>query len=244
MEQPPVVNIALREIVATMVNLAIDMENNEDRKNKLIRAKENALEGYNRVTDQGSDIFGSKFKNTTVTLIDSSDGVARCGNCHWEAHGDRCLNCGTRFRLPRDDDYYDTDDDDSDDQEQFTVNGIGDGIDSEDSFVVYTDEENEHGMGESEQDAIVLNEYDDDDFHSVNSSVDSVQFEGFSDTDPDLHFQNHHHLHNRHHNLQGDDSMWPEEASGRNNSLSSLARAVEYFHNQSELLETGSRESP
>lgn len=235
MEQPPVMNIALRDIVTVVVNLAIDVEIDEDRKAKLIRAKENASKNYIRITALGEDIFGDKFKNTTLTLIDRSDGVARCGNCHWEAHGSRCINCGTRFRMPRDDDYYDSEADEDysdDDQEQFTVNGIeGDDLYSDDSFVVYTDDEAQMG---TEGDPITVDEDDDEDFHSV----DSVEFEGFSDTESDFHSQHHHDIHH-HHNSHGDDAMWPEDESGGSNTLiSSLTRAVDYFHSQTESLET------
>lgn len=45
-----------------------------------------------------NNLFKKVFKMTGRAVIDTSDGVARCSNCHWEVHGDRCPNCNIRLR--------------------------------------------------------------------------------------------------------------------------------------------------
>lgn len=66
-----------------------------------------AREVVRRDRDSGR-LFANVFRNAAVCTVDRSDGVARCGNCHWEAHGSRCLNCGVRFLQPPDDEEYDS----------------------------------------------------------------------------------------------------------------------------------------
>lgn len=136
-ENKPILNVPLRQISRNISDLIIEMSKDKDEADRIKSQREEAIEEYQEDFEQNA-LFGDAFKSA-LTLIDRSDGVPRCGNCHWEAHGTVCLHCGTRFRIPREDSYYDSDDGDAydeDDEETTRYGGNGrEEYDSEDSFI-------------------------------------------------------------------------------------------------------------
>lgn len=144
LEQPPSLNVQLRTISRSITELMAEVSGPVQGQ-QMLNAMTDANEEYQRSYESG-DLFEGIFKKLALTLIDNSDGVPRCGNCHWEAHGSSCLHCGTRFRISRDDDYYDSDDGDAYDEDENENDNAGDGdgedggddvneYDSDDSFV-------------------------------------------------------------------------------------------------------------
>ncbi|GEQ70901.1 hypothetical protein JCM33374_g4581 [Metschnikowia sp. JCM 33374] len=136
MEEPPILNIQLREVSKSITDLVIDTLEDDKHKAELRDARTRVIDEYEEAT-KAKRLFRDAF-NSAPTLIDRSDGVPRCGNCHWEAHGSVCLHCGTRFRTPHDDSYYDTDDGDAynEDREEIEMSEVdAPNYDSEDSFV-------------------------------------------------------------------------------------------------------------
>ena len=116
--------------------MVIDTLEDEKHKTELKDARQRLIDEYDQAT-RAKSLFRDAF-NSARTLVDRSDGVPRCGNCHWEAHGSVCLHCGTRFRTPRGDLYYDSDDGDAynEDREEVELYGVDHAnYDSEDSFV-------------------------------------------------------------------------------------------------------------
>jgi len=64
---------------------------------EVLRDREMKIKYYKK--DVGSNnLFKRVFKNTGYALVDTSDGVARCSNCHWEVDGNRCPNCNIHLR--------------------------------------------------------------------------------------------------------------------------------------------------
>lgn len=138
METAPVLNIQLRDVSKTISDVVIDSIANDSHKSLLRDARQERIDEFDQ-DNRNNRLFGDSFKST-LTLVDTSDGVPRCGNCHWEAHGSVCLHCGSRFRVPRSDLYYDSEDGDAynEDQDEVEVYGIAselDAYDSADSFV-------------------------------------------------------------------------------------------------------------
>lgn len=133
LDKVPVLNLKLMEISKVMVDLAIDVATDEE-KEKLIKQRQDAEVGYEE-DRKVKRLFGDIFRSVT-TLLDTSDGVPRCGNCHWEANGSTCLHCGTRFRVPA----RNADGDDSDTEVFYNTTAPytheePDEYDTEDSFV-------------------------------------------------------------------------------------------------------------
>lgn len=136
-ENKPTLNLQLKEICKSLLDMIIDakLENYEVLKNHKLESENN----YN-LDVRNKSLFGDLF-NTTMTLIDTSDGVPRCGNCHWEAHGPICQHCGTRFRINPNSRFgagYDDDDDEDEENFQDVIAGYHrevDAYDSEDSFI-------------------------------------------------------------------------------------------------------------
>lgn len=105
-----------------------------------------------KVWDRRNNIYEQAVRDDTLygdlfdqaqTMIDTSDGVPRCGNCGWEVHGEQCDHCGVQLRHPVDE--FDDDEGDigiytdDDDDGQIRLNGR-DSYESDDGFVV-SDEE-------------------------------------------------------------------------------------------------------
>ncbi|RLV93776.1 RING finger protein PSH1 [Spathaspora sp. JA1] len=111
-DHKPILNIQLKEISKGMVDLLIDTDSKD--KLHLIGIRDESIKSFEN-DKSCKQIFGNLFKGA-VMLIDNSDGVPRCGNCHWEAHGNVCNHCGTRFRNARNmvDGDFDGDDDEED----------------------------------------------------------------------------------------------------------------------------------
>lgn len=138
METAPVLNIQLRDISKTISDVVIDSLSNQTQKKLLQDTRQERVDEFDQ-DNRNNRLFGDSFKST-LTLVDTSDGVPRCGNCHWEAHGSVCLHCGSRFRVPRSDLYYDSEDGDAynEDQDEVALYGVAgeqDAYDSADSFV-------------------------------------------------------------------------------------------------------------
>ncbi|KAM9919244.1 hypothetical protein OXX59_008086 [Metschnikowia pulcherrima] len=136
MAEPPVLNIQLREVSKSLTDMVIDTLEDAKYKEELIAARQQVIDEFEQATKSRS-LFRDAF-DSAQTLVDRSDGVPRCGNCHWEAHGSECLHCGARFRTPRGDSYYDSEDGDAynEDREEVEMYGIdAANYDSEDSFV-------------------------------------------------------------------------------------------------------------
>ncbi|OBA21390.1 hypothetical protein METBIDRAFT_42165 [Metschnikowia bicuspidata var. bicuspidata NRRL YB-4993] len=141
MEEPPILNIQLREVSKAVTDLVIDTLEDEKHKKELLDARLRLVAEYDQAA-KTKRLFREAF-NSAPTLVDRSDGVPRCGNCHWEAHGSVCLHCGARFRIPRGDLYFDSEDGDAynEDEEEVEMYGVDHAnYDSEDSFVDTRDE--------------------------------------------------------------------------------------------------------
>lgn len=186
LEQPPILNLQLKDMSRNITDMVIDtMEDNVHRK-ELDDARQGVLDEHENCK---SNLFGDAFKSA-LTLIDNSDGVPRCGNCHWEAHGSVCLHCGTTFRVPRNDLYYDSEDGDAynEDQNEVELYGIAgqDEYDSNDSFLDTRDVHLINHDLDSEQDDL-LSSSDDrwmneaaSDWNGAHSlSGESDQWDGF-----------------------------------------------------------------
>lgn len=136
LEQPPVLNIRLKDISKNITDIIIETLEDNLHKEELSAARESALDDYEE-GKKAKSLFEDAF-SSALTLVDTSDGVPRCGNCHWEAHGTTCLHCGARFRVPREDLYHDSDDGDAynEDEEEIELYGEeNNAYDSEDSFL-------------------------------------------------------------------------------------------------------------
>lgn len=135
LEHPPILNVQLKEIANYLIDMTITHEGDAEEAERLQQRRDEANKSYNYDLNHNK-LYGETFKSV-MTLVDNSDGVPRCGNCHWEAHGEECLHCGARFRIARDDDYYDSAEAYDEDDEEIQLYGRdeGDRYDSEDSFV-------------------------------------------------------------------------------------------------------------
>lgn len=163
-EEKPFLNLPLRHINKYISDVIIDATIDEQEKEKLIKHREQCELEYQRDFELKS-LFGKLFEST-LTLIDRSDGVPRCGNCHWEAHGSVCLHCGTRFRIPRDDDYYDSEDGDAYNEDAEELNN-----DEEDQTNEYDTADSFVDDGEP----IVYSDVDD------NLNISPEEWEGFEE---------------------------------------------------------------
>ena len=165
LEQPPILNVQLRDISRNLTDVIISAGDAKVGA-ELAQARSAANAEFLRATKSNS-LVGDVFLRA-VTLIDKSDGVPRCGNCHWEAHGSVCLHCGTRFRIPMDDDYYDSENGDAydEDDEEALRAQTGNGYDLDDSFI-------------DERDVVEIEvDLDNDDGHIL--STDEEAWDGFS----------------------------------------------------------------
>ena len=127
---------------------------------------------------KGKRVFDKIFESTAMTLVDTSDGVPRCGNCHWEAHGSLCMHCGARFRIPRDDDYYDSEDGDAynEDDEELMLERRG-GRDDDNG---HDNEANEYDT----QDSFIDNDSDSQaGGNESDSSANGMEWNGFQNGD-------------------------------------------------------------
>ncbi|ODV77043.1 uncharacterized protein CANTADRAFT_23876 [Suhomyces tanzawaensis NRRL Y-17324] len=109
-EHRPVMNIQLKDIAKNITDLIIETRSDQLERDRIAKHRNECISGY-EYDVKHNRAFGEIFKSA-LTFVDTSDGVPRCGNCHWEANGDVCLHCGTRFRVPQEDEYDSADDDD------------------------------------------------------------------------------------------------------------------------------------
>ena len=164
LKDPPVLNIHLRDISRAFTNLFIESLEDTDQAKVLKDTREEQILEFERKALLNKDLFGKSFLLLPV-VVDSSDGVARCGNCHWEAHGSVCLHCGARIRDPQNSDYYDSESGDAydeDEQEVELYGAEGGAYDTQDSFVDVRD------ISEINQDSGTASELDTDDLQDDN----------------------------------------------------------------------------
>lgn len=139
-DEKPILNVPLKQISQTMTDLLIDITEDREEREAIINHRKDAVNEYMQDAENKA-LFGALF-SSAVTLIDRSDGVPRCGNCHWEAHGTVCLYCGSSFRRSRIDysdleEYDDDEEEDGEEQEETENYGttVENAYDSEDSFI-------------------------------------------------------------------------------------------------------------
>ncbi|EGV63724.1 E3 ubiquitin ligase [Yamadazyma tenuis] len=134
LDTPPALNVVLKDISHRLVDVLLDQSSlGDNEKQELKLRQENSRKTYQFDMDHGR-LYGDAF-NSVVTMIDRSDGVARCANCHWEAHGSQCGHCGAVFRIPREEENYHQSDDAFSDSEDQVSEERDNRYDSEDSFV-------------------------------------------------------------------------------------------------------------
>ena len=133
----PTLNMKLNEVSKNLAELIIDARLDPNIESFVDRNKE-AMAKYESHAKK-KRVFGELFCGYSLTLIDNSDGVPRCGNCLWEAHGSVCLHCGSRFRnsdlIRGADDDDDDDDEDVDEFYQDVPAADEEHDDSDDSYV-------------------------------------------------------------------------------------------------------------
>lgn len=174
MQEPPVLNIKLKDACASICDLIIDTMEDDVHKAELQGARARLLAEYDTANRQKA-LFGDSFKTAPV-LLDNSDGVLRCSRCHWEAHGLVCLNCGLTFRTPRGDSYYDSEDGDAynEDAEEVEIYDVGPNeYDSQDSFL--DDRDEALVASEHSQDALLLSGEE----NHPESGLEEVPFHNF-----------------------------------------------------------------
>lgn len=139
----PRLNLSLRDMAKLVTEMMVDCTLDLDEKRRLRRVAQDRARAYD---DDFRDnaLFGELFDLAT-TMIDNLDGVPRCGLCGWEVHGLECDHCGAHLRRPVDE--FDEDEraayeQDSLDNSDIEIRLNGrDSYDSDDGFVVNSDEE-------------------------------------------------------------------------------------------------------
>ncbi|OWB66704.1 hypothetical protein B5S30_g2048 [[Candida] boidinii] len=135
MKREPVSNINVKHTVQIFTDILI--ENDPSIEKPLNAHKEENLEQfYLDSKSANGQLFKGIFNNFAEAVIDTSDGIPRCANCHWEVHGTVCLNCNRRLI------YENGDEEDEDDLSDF-VFGDADGIGSADDAGDYDDEDDD-----------------------------------------------------------------------------------------------------
>lgn len=126
----PVPNLMLKDISQAILDLMIEVTPDAEEKERLSRHRQDQCDSFYR--DQRENRWFHDQFESVLTPLDRSDGVPRCGACHWEAHGLVCLHCGARFRTALSDD-----DEDEAFSDEFREPGgaHGDDYDSDDSFL-------------------------------------------------------------------------------------------------------------
>lgn len=170
-ENKPVLNIKLKEVSKNITDMLIETSEEPSARAALEKERTDSVKGY-EYDAKHERLFGDLFKSA-LTLIDNSDGVPRCGNCHWEAHGSVCLHCGTEFRIPREEAFYDLEGEFHAEEEDGNAAGSLDEYDSADSFV------DSRGLEE------INGDLDSDDYDILSSDNEAVagEWHGFADCD-------------------------------------------------------------
>lgn len=135
----PTINVNLRSIVDGALESAVSLCPGLSDKFNLLR--NGCSKPYNE-DSESKQLFKGLFSGLATSVVDTSDGVARCSNCHWEAHGRVCLNCGVRFA--NGDDESDWDNSDEYDEDHDVTAGRGNWI-----YTGEDGEEEEEGSGGS-----------------------------------------------------------------------------------------------
>ncbi|KAK6201133.1 associated with histones/Spt16/Pob3 [Scheffersomyces amazonensis] len=222
----PVLNISLKEIIKNIQDLKLDVLVSIDNpkvieeRARILHHREDQLKNY-ELDKESQSLFDSLFTNSSVTLIDNSDGVPRCGNCHWEAHGPICNHCGFRIRGNRNNRelYYDSmegedfdfdgDDDgdrDLEDDDSIVLDHNNEDYDSDDSFVdtrpiseVMQDQRSDDGLlstddsSDNDEDTVHTAMLQDHSHHHQNSEDDDWQgFESPTTSDADVDHEHRH----------------------------------------------------
>lgn len=134
LKDPPVLNIHLRDVSKMLTETFIDSMEEGYQKQNSKDARAAQIREYEVALNSKKDLFGKSFRLVPTTL-DTSDGVLRCGNCHWEAHGSICYHCGEPIRNPQDEDSEEDDDFEQQEEEAELYGVDDDNYDSEDSFI-------------------------------------------------------------------------------------------------------------
>lgn len=203
LEVPPTLNVQLKEISSHLVETLID-HGDDNEKQELISRRDVANVQYQDDVKNGR-LYGEAFKNV-LTIVDKSDGVPRCGNCHWEAHGSECLHCGAVFRIPRDEydsaeeydedhleeQYYGAEDNAYDSNDSFIdgrgINDINGDLEDEDDILsdIETNSnrdswrgfEHNENFGNDTNDLSSEGHFSDDGYHNYHSMSDAGDYEG------------------------------------------------------------------
>lgn len=164
MKEPPLLNLSLKEHSKAISDLIIDTLEDQQLRAEMAQSRAQLIDDYEKAS-RSKSLFGKAFLSA-LTLVDTSDGVPRCGNCHWEAHGSVCLNCGVHFRHPRSDLYYDSEDGDAynEDDEEVELHGVAgqDAYDTADSFVDDREDSDLNAWNEEDSDFNAWDEEDSD----------------------------------------------------------------------------------
>ncbi|KAG7661881.1 uncharacterized protein J8A68_004601 [[Candida] subhashii] len=187
-QHKPKLNVQLQEISKGILDLLIETNQQDTKQHEyLVKHKEDAEKGYKHDIKH-KQLFGNLF-NTTLTIIDDSDGVARCGNCHWEAHGTICQHCGTRFRIPRHSEVFE-DEDEEDFEDASNADLEINAYDSDDSFIdsrSIGDINTEELLRSSGITNDILSSDDENDLHEVRtSSYIHDDWNGFESAESDV----------------------------------------------------------
>lgn len=136
-ESKPILNVHLKHIGNSIIELLISTSDQEEAK-RLKKQQDRSIKYYEN-DKKNNNLFGDLF-NVVQTLIDTSDGVPRCGYCHWEARGDVCERCGHTLR--RGDNDFSDEDQHYEESEDLAIAIDGPNeYDSEDSFIDGRDDE-------------------------------------------------------------------------------------------------------
>ncbi|CAM9018263.1 unnamed protein product [Wickerhamomyces anomalus] len=92
--EEPYLNVHVQDMVNTLVDTCqkISSLSQNVLRDRALKVKQYKLD----VTHD--NLFKRVFKSTGHAVVDISDGVARCSNCHWEVRGNRCPNCHIHLR--------------------------------------------------------------------------------------------------------------------------------------------------
>lgn len=114
-EDIPYLNIPLQSVLSTILEYCGKID--EEKTREFHEEKRSRIAYYQKDVEN-KNLFKKIFKRLGGRkLIDHSDGIDRCSQCHWEVHGNICENCGTRLvsRFADDSEEQDEDEEDSSD---------------------------------------------------------------------------------------------------------------------------------
>ena len=95
----PVLNVMLQQMVDLMLEiLSVGPEQNARELRTMKESRDISIAEYKADLCEET-LYKNIFSNTAEAIIDEDDdGIARCGNCHWELEGPVCPNCNAQIR--------------------------------------------------------------------------------------------------------------------------------------------------